>query len=220
MTGSDGERPLRRDAERNRRRILDTAQKVFAERGLDVSLDEIASLAGLGVGTVYRRFPTKEALVEALFEDRLREIVQSGERALADPDAWGGLIGFLDNTNALQSLDRGLRDVLLGSRYGHHRVARVRGSLQPIITRLVARAQEQGRLRPDVEPTDIPVIAVMLAAVTDYAREVRPDVWRRYLTVIVDGLRAEPGRATPLTPSPPTPEQIDDAMRTWHSHHR
>lgn len=217
---SDTERPLRRDAERNRRRILDTAQKVFAERGLDVSLDEIASLAGLGVGTVYRRFPTKEALVEALFEDRLREVVASGERALADPDAWRGLLSFLENTNALQSLDRGLRDVLLGTRYGHDRVARVRDGLQPIITRLVARAQEQGRLRPDVAPTDMPVIAVMLAAVADYARDVRPEIWRRYLTIIVDGLRAEPGKATPLLPAPLTPDQVDDAMRTWHSHHR
>jgi AcrR family transcriptional regulator len=214
------DRPLRRDAERNRRRILDTAQKVFAERGLDVSLDEIASLAGLGVGTVYRRFPTKEALVDALFEDRLREVVECGERALADPDAWRGLVSFMEGTSALQSLDRGLREVLLGSRYGHDRTARVRDGLQPIITRLVARAQEQGRLRADAAPTDIPVIAVMLAAVVDYAREVRPDVWRRYLAIVLDGLRAEPGKATPLGQDPLTPDQVDEAMRAWHPHHR
>ncbi|GAA4697585.1 TetR/AcrR family transcriptional regulator [Phytohabitans rumicis] len=221
-TERDGEaaRPLRRDAERNRRRILDAAQLLFAERGLDVSLDEIAAHAGLGVGTVYRRFPTKEALVDALFEDRLREVVAVGEQALADPDAWRALITFLEGTNTLQAFDRGLREVLLGRRFGHDRVARVRDALQPLVTRLVARAQEQGRLRADVAATDMPLIAIMLGAVVDYTRDVAPDAWRRYLSIIIDGLRAGPGAVTPLRPEPLTPDQVDDAMRSWHPHHR
>jgi AcrR family transcriptional regulator len=209
-------RPLRRDAERNRQRILQAAQQVFAERGLDVSLDDIAAHAGLGVGTVYRRFASKEELVEALFSERLREVVAAGEQALADPDPWRGLTGFLADTNAVQATDRGLREVMLGSRFGHDHVASLRGSLQPIITELVARAREQGRLRADVAETDIPLIAIMIGAVVDYTRHIQPDVWRRSLALIIDGLRAQPGATTPMTPAPLTPDQVDQAMRSWH----
>lgn len=219
MTSTNA-RPLRRDAERNRQRILLAAQQMFAERGLDVSLDDIAAHAGLGVGTVYRRFPSKEDLVEALFEERLGDVVMAGERGLADPDAWHGLIGFLGDASALQATDRGLREVMLGSRFGHEHVGRLRDSLQPIATQLVARAQEQGRLRADLAAADVPLIAIMLGAVVDYAGRTQPDIWRRYLSIIVDGLRAEPGAATPLRPAPLTPDQVDATMRAWHPHHR
>jgi AcrR family transcriptional regulator len=213
-------RPLRRDAERNRQRILAAAQEVFAERGLDVSLDDIAAHAGLGVGTVYRRFPSKEDLVEALFSERLQGVVTAAEQALTDPDAWRGLIGFLENTTAQQAVDRGLREVILGSRFGQEHVASLRGSLQPIITELVARAQAQGRLRADVAETDIPLIAIMLGGVVDYTRDVQPDIWRRGLSLVVDGLRAGPGELTPLRPDPLTPDEVDQAMRSWHPTHR
>jgi AcrR family transcriptional regulator len=215
MTLPNG-RPLRRDAERNRQRILAAAQQAFADRGLDVSLDEIAAQAGLGVGTVYRRFASKEALVEALFEDRLGEVVAAGERALADPDAWRGLVTFLEGSNALHGFDRGLREVLLGSRFGHEHVARVRESLQPIVTTLVARAQEQGRLRPDAAATDIPLIAIMLGSVVDYTRHVQPEIWRRCLAVIIDGLRAGVAEPTPMHPGPLDHDEVDQAMRSWH----
>ena len=217
---STNDRPLRRDAERNRLRILKAAQEVFAERGLDVSLDDIAAHAGLGVGTVYRRFPSKEDLVEALFTERLRDVVTAAEQASADPDAWRGLIGFLDNANALQAADRGLREVILGSRFGHEHVASLRESMQPIITELVARAQAQGRLRADVAETDIPLIAIMLSAVVDYTRHVQTDIWRRCLSLVIDGLRAGPGEMTPLRPDPLTPDEVDQAMRSWHPSHR
>src|SRR5215468_12724774 len=91
-----GTRPLRRDAERNRQRILKAAAEVFNERGLDVSLDEIARHAGVGVGTVYRRFRTKEELIEALFMDRLDSITAIGEEAFASPDPWSGLVFFME----------------------------------------------------------------------------------------------------------------------------
>jgi AcrR family transcriptional regulator len=213
---STSSRPLRRDAERNRQRILQAAQQVFAERGLDVSLDEIAAHAGLGVGTVYRRFASKEELVDALFEDRLREVVAAGERALADPDAWNGLIGWLTGTTGLQAGDRGLREVVLSSRFGHDRVAAVRDSFQPIVTALVARARAQGRLREDIAETDIPLIAIMIGGVVDYTRHVQPEIWRRSLALIIDGLRARPDDLTPLAPAPLTPDEVDQAMRSWH----
>jgi len=217
---STNARPLRRDAERNRQRILKAAQEVFAERGLDVSLDDIAAHAGLGVGTVYRRFPSKEDLVEALFAERLGGVVTAAEQALADPDAWRGLIGFLRDATAQQAVDRGLREVVLGSRFGHEHVASLRDRMQPIITELVARAQAQGRLRADVAETDIPLIAIMLGGVVDYTRDVQSDIWRRCLSLVIDGLRAGPGEMTPMHPDPLTPDQVDEAMRSWHPSHR
>jgi len=212
-------RPLRRDAERNRQRILAAAREVFADRGLGASLDDVASHAGLGIGTVYRRFPAKENLVEALFENRLGEIVAAGHRALGEPDAWRGLTGFLETINAMHAADRGLREVTLGSRYGQERLARLRESLQPLVAGLVTRAQEQGTLRADIAPTDLPLIAIMISAVADYTAHVEPEIWRRCLSVVIDGLRAAPA-STPLRPAPLTLDQIDDTMRSWRPHHR
>src|SRR3712207_57294 len=93
---SEDPRPLRRDAERNRARILDAARRLFTERGLAVSMDEIARCAGVGVGTVYRRFATREQLLDALLEDRFAQVLDMAERAAAQPDAWEGLVGFLE----------------------------------------------------------------------------------------------------------------------------
>lgn len=107
------ERPLRRDAERNRKRILDAAQELFAEHGLGVSLNEIAHHAGVGVGTVYRRFPDKGLLIDGLFERKLQVLVELMEIAVADGDPWRGLTGFLRSTLELQASDSALRDLVL-----------------------------------------------------------------------------------------------------------
>jgi AcrR family transcriptional regulator len=103
------EKPLRADAERNRKRILDAAAELFAAKGLSVGLDEIAQHAGVGVGTAYRRFPDKRQRIEALFEERLDRLVELAERALAADDAWEGLTGFLEQATELQIHNRGLR---------------------------------------------------------------------------------------------------------------
>src|SRR5437764_10603461 len=105
MTSSrqiEGARPLRSDAERNRRLILDAAREAFATGGLQVSLDEIARRAGVGVGTVYRRFADKEALIDALFEDSLGELVAQAEEALRDEDPWAGFVRWFEGFVGLQ----------------------------------------------------------------------------------------------------------------------
>src|SRR3954452_17176057 len=112
---SPSQRPLRRDAERNRQRILHAAAAAFAEGGLGVTMDEIARRAGVGVGTVYRRFPDKELLIEALFEQRLDELVELAKDALALEDAWEGLVRFFETFIAVQAADRGLKEVVLGT---------------------------------------------------------------------------------------------------------
>src|SRR5689334_25016596 len=124
-------RPLRRDAERNRQRILDAAREVFAARGLEVTLDDIAQHAGVGVGTVYRRFPDKEQLIEAIFEARLQEIVALAADALADEDAWRGLSTFLHGMLERQAADRGLKELILGGPHGRSHVAEGRRQIAP-----------------------------------------------------------------------------------------
>src|SRR5437764_10570760 len=97
------ERPLRKDAERNRQRILDAAAELFAQRGLGVTLNDIAHHAGVGVGTVYRRFPDKADLIDGLFEQRIGSIVEIADEALADPDPWRGLTSFIERACGLQA---------------------------------------------------------------------------------------------------------------------
>jgi len=188
--------PLRRDAEANRRRILTAAREVFRERGTEASLSDIAAHAGLGLGTVYRRFSNKEELLDALFDDMIDTLVAATEEGLADPDPWHGLVTSLEKGCEIQAFDRGLREALLGAAAGPRRQAQVLSRITPIMGALIARAKEQGALRADIAPVDIPMIQLMVAAVTD--RTGQPDLWRRYLRLLLDGLRAEPGAPSPL----------------------
>ncbi|HEY5350945.1 MAG TPA: helix-turn-helix domain-containing protein [Streptosporangiaceae bacterium] len=207
-------RPLRRDAELNRQRILRAAAEIFTEQGLEATLDDVAQRAGVGVGTVYRRFPDKEALADALFTDRLDALVTLAEDALADPDEWGSLVSFLEQAGALLAADRGLRQLFMFATYGYDRVGQARARMQPLVSMLVSRAQAAGAVRADLCPTDVPLIEFMLAGVAEYARNARPQVWRRYLALLLDGLRPE--RAGPSTlPEPAlTPDEFEAAMRT------
>src|SRR4051794_35027271 len=124
-------RPLRADAERNRERILAAAAEVFAERGLDVSLDDIAAHAGVGVGTVYRRFPDKDDLIDALFEAKIDGAVQLASDALEIEDPWEGLVTFIRGMCAMQAADRGFKDALLSRDRGRDRVAGARERIAP-----------------------------------------------------------------------------------------
>ena len=214
-TSPPSDRPLRRDAERNRERILGAAREAFAEGGLAVTLDEIARRAGVGVGTVYRRFPDKEQLIEALFEERMQELVAHAESALQDEDPWSGLVGFLEVATSLHACDRGLKEVALSGAHGLERVARARRLMFPLVTRLVERAQEQGTLRADLEPTDLPLLQIMLGSLSDCARDVDPEIWRRVVGIITDGLRTRRDGPTPLTHPGLKPEQVQQTMRAW-----
>jgi len=209
------DRPLRRDAERNRQRILEVARDAFAEDGLAVTLDEIARRAGVGVGTVYRRFPDKEQLIDALFEERIGAVVAIAEEALRCEDAWEGLVHFLEGATAAHAEDRGLKEVALSGVHGLERVARARELMFPLVTRLVARAQEQGTLRPDLEPTDLPLLQLMLGSLSECTRDVDPEIWRRYLGILTDGLRTRRDEPAPLAPAALGPEQVQRTMRCW-----
>jgi len=207
--------PLRADAERNRQRLLDAAREVFAERGLDVTLDEIARHAGVGTGTAYRRFPNKHALVEALMIERIGELEATARECLADPDPWRGIAGYLEKALQQQSADRGLKEVLFSPGVARERVAEARLRLAPVVTELVERAVAAGAVRGDMAVTDVPLINFMLSTLVDIGRDVEPELYRRYLQIVLDGLRPRPGQASELPVEPLDFEQFQQAMRRW-----
>lgn len=211
-SGNPPARPLRADAERNRRRIIAAAQEVFAERGVDVTLDDIARHAGVGVGTAYRRFANREELVEAVFEDEVQRMVAVAEAALTHEDPWDGLVEFFVTSTEHFAENRGLRDVLLEGAHGRTRVAATRERLTPAISALITRARQAGRLRDDVEPTDVPLVQVMLGAVTEHSRTVAPELWKRYLTLLLDGLRHDRDSPTPLPHRALDQQEFDQTM--------
>jgi len=213
-------RPLRRDAERNRQRILKAASAVFNERDLDVSLDEIARHAGVGVGTVYRRFRTKEELIEALFLDRLDSVASIADEAYANPDAWRGLVSFMERMAEIMEGDLGLRQMLMFATYGRDLVAVARQRNEPLVDRLVRRAQAAGQLRADIQQTDIPFIVFILTEAAHLAYAANPGIWRRYLTLILDGMQPARADVTPLPVVAMRPEEMEKSMRQTAPRHR
>lgn len=194
-------RPLRADAERNRERILAAAGEVFADRGLDASLDEIAAAAGVGVGTVYRRFPDKDALIDALFEEKLGRAVQLAREAGEVEDPWEAFATFMRGMCAMQAVDRGFKEALLSRDRGRDRVAAARDTIAPLAIGLLRRAQEAGAVRDDLGPFDIPLAHLCVGLIADRTRDVAPDYWERILTILLDGMAASAAR-TPM-PVPP-----------------
>jgi AcrR family transcriptional regulator len=189
-------KPLRRDARRNRERILVAAREVFAARGVHATLDDVAARAGVGVGTVYRRYANKDALLDELLEAVVVELAEFAEAAAEGPDAWAALIAVLERIEEASAANRALEHLVVqrdpARRLEH--LADARERLLVPLGALVERAKAEGRLRADFETADVANIHAMLAAVPRDP----PDLWRRYFAIVVDGLsRAE---APPRTP--------------------
>ncbi|HEY4279936.1 MAG TPA: helix-turn-helix domain-containing protein [Conexibacter sp.] len=216
----DADPPLRRDAERNRRLILDAAASAFAERGLGVTMDEIAQHAGVGVGTVYRRFPNKEDLIDALFVDRLDEVTQAADEGLAHEDPWDGLVWFLERSLQLQAQNQGLKELVSGTSHGRERVTVARERLVQKVRELVDHARAAGTLREDFDAFDTPVLQTMLGSVLDFSHDVSPELWRRFFAIVLDGLRARRDAPTPLPAAALDEHQLDRAMAAWKSPRR
>jgi len=205
------ERGSRRDAQRNRALLIAAARESFAEHGVDARLDEIARRAGVGTGTLYRHFPTREALVEAIFAERVGEFLALAEAGLAEPDAWAGLVGFLEATLELQRSDRVLKEIFLRYPPGEGRLAETRAQMREQFDELIGRAREQGSLRPDFTVPDLALLLWSFAPVIDATADTAPEVWRRHLHWLLDGLRAE--AATPQTQPPLDDDQLSESMR-------
>jgi AcrR family transcriptional regulator len=214
MTDSATSRPLRSDAERNRQRILRAAAEVFTVQGLDASLDDVARHAGVGIGTVYRRFADKQTLVAELFTGRIDSMVAAAERAYSAPEPWPALVGFLEYMTDTFSGDLGLRQMLMFGTYGADKVSYARERMRPAVTKLIERAQAAGQVRADLAPTDIPFIGFMLSVAAQYAGEARPDIWRRYLALLIDGLRPARAGTTPLPVAALGAAEMEHLIRT------
>ena len=179
-------RPLRADAARNREKLLAAAAELFAERGLDVPLEHIARKAEVSIGTLYKHFPTREDFVTAIFPERLAALDVIGEKALADPDPWHALAGYLVDLFGLQAQDRGLNDVLAREFPNAPEAVSAchRGAGHAEI--LIGRAVEAGVLRADYTIADL---ATLTRAMAQVIRD-SPGEWRRFLAIYVEGLRA------------------------------
>ena len=176
------------DARRNRARLLAAARELLAAQGADVSLREVARAAGVGVGTLYRHFPTRDELIDAVLEDALSEFLDAADAAVAADDAWEGFTGFLDDALRLQARNRGLRDVIETGTLGREHAAELRRRIGGLIAQLVARAQAEGALRPDFSAADVAAILCAGDRVLELGDAASA---RRHLDFILDGLCRE-----------------------------
>lgn len=205
-------RALRRDAVENRERLLAAARALFAEQGFEVTLDDVAHRAGVGVGTAYRRFANKSELLDALFAEQTVEVAAAADAGLSDPDPWHGLVSYLEESLALQLRDRGLAQIVSGDRISVEQHDWNREVMAPKNRALIARARTAGVLRDDVEGTDLTFIQVGLNAIMTRSRDAHPELYRRYLHLLLDGLRAEPGTPTPLPVAALTSDETHAVM--------
>jgi AcrR family transcriptional regulator len=201
---------LRADAERNRRRILEAAAAAFSESGLDVGVAEIARRAGVGAGTLFRRFPTKEDLIFAIIEERTLELIAAGRTALAEDDPARAIREFMFAGVEMHVRDQGFFDAVVKRLNREERLRELRVEIVEIAGELLRRGQEAGVVRDDLEPPDLPLLMCAAASAAAPLHQALPELWRRYVTVILDGLG--PDGATTLDQPAPTIADFDAAL--------
>lgn len=213
--GAGSLRRLRKDAEVNRERVLRSARELFARYGLQTTLDDVARHAVVGVGTVYRRFPSKEALIEALFEQRFQGIVDLANDSLEFDDSWNGFVSFLENLIYMEAEDRGLRELAHSNDYGGAKVRLLKEQIEPLVNEIVDRAKREGYLRADFSATDIVVVTAMVGTADEYCGYVDKSIWRRYLVFLLDGLRASRESVTSTSNDGLSVDEVKEAMGHW-----
>ncbi|MDX3645815.1 helix-turn-helix domain-containing protein [Streptomyces sp. MB09-02B] len=192
--------PLRSDAERNRGRIIAAARTVFARDGLHASMASVAREASVGIATMFRRFPTKEELVDAVFADRMGAYADAVTVALDDPDPWTGFVGYIEAACAMQAADSGFADVLTTTFPTAKVLERRRNEAYAAMVELIGRAKAAGRLREDFDTSDLVLLHMATAGVVSATGDAAPDAWRRVAALFVQAFEA-PARA-PLPASP------------------
>jgi AcrR family transcriptional regulator len=192
---------LRSDACRNRDAILAAARAVFARQGLQAPLEDIARQAGVGIATVYRRFPTRERLVAAALLEKVRQYADAAEQARGNPDPWGGFAEFVGRSCALQANDRGLCDLLSMTLPASEEVEQLRATVYRHVTDLAERAKAAGRLRPDFVPEDMLLLLIANAAVVRVSGPDAPRVWQRLVALFLDAFQHTGGDDLPAAPT-------------------
>ncbi|OKI24971.1 hypothetical protein A6A25_33825 [Saccharothrix sp. CB00851] len=176
----------------NRNQILEASAAVFAERGLSFDVREIARRAGVGMGTLYRHFPTKGALLDAVLDEDFTSWSATVENAAADPDPWLGLARYLEESLELLAQHRALLDGLSDPLVSTPGMDECRDLARPLLTGIVDRARSAGVLRPDVTADDVSLLLIGMGRIIQLTEEAQPGTWRRQLSVVLDGLRATP----------------------------
>jgi AcrR family transcriptional regulator len=199
-----GEQPLRRDAAENRQHLLEAAGQVFAEHGLGAGVEEIARVAGVGIGTLYRRFPNKDALIAALVQNVLETMSELAKAALEQPEG-KGLEHFLESSSAYQADHRGCLPRLWNTDGDNEAIQGVR----QMVAELLQDAKRHGRVRDELTSADLTVLMWSIRGVIQTTRDVVPNAWRRHLEILVAGLRPTD---EPLTRRPITRAQVDKVI--------
>lgn len=206
---AQAERRLRADAARNRAAIVAVARDVFAEYGLEAPLEAIAARAGVGIATLYRRFPTREKLVAAALVEKVAEYAEAARQALAALDPWDGFAGFVERICELQAGDRGLSDLLSMTLSADEQVEELRRTANDLLITVIDRAKAAGTLREDFVGEDLVLLLIATAAVMHVTRADAPEAWRRFVALALDSFSS---RGSPALPDPPSTAQMTRAM--------
>jgi AcrR family transcriptional regulator len=202
---------LRADAQRNLVRVLDAAREVFAEHGIDAPVTEIADRAGVGVGTIFRRFPRKDDLLAAVVEHRTAQLIEAADAALVERDAGAALRRFMETAAAMQISDRCWCDAAGTDLFAREGLCELVDVLVSKMDALLSRAQAAGQVRSDVRALDLPVLLMGVAQSGLMLQDAAPGAWKRYLGIVFDGLR--PDAARPLPRRPLSRREFEEARK-------
>ncbi len=205
------DRPLRADAERNRRRLLDAAEAVFCERGLDVGVGEIAARAGVGRATLFRNFPSKEDLIAAIVVERISDAVTRGRELLDAPDAVQALFEFIDEVVGRQQVDRALFEAVADAFLANDDIRAAHAEIVGVLDQLLVRAQATGTVRSDVGALDVLMLVKGVCQAASAFQQVDPQIGQRHLDLVRAALTA-PEPARPLRGRTPTLEDVERAF--------
>jgi AcrR family transcriptional regulator len=203
-------RRQRADAERNRRALIDAAVEVFGERGLDATVAEVASRAGVGQGTAFRHFPSKEHLIAATVRDMLDRITATATQLLDEPDPLLALRELLHAGSEMMIKNQGFKDATANSPVLEEdpQVQAAHEHLLEVAGLLISRAQDAGAIRADVTPEDIPLLLCAVSATDIPRREEQPALWERYFEIVFAGLCAPASDSASLAASAPTQDEL------------
>ncbi len=203
------QRPLRADAERNRRRLLDAAQAAFCERGLEVGVAEIAERAGVGRGTLFRNFASKEELIAAIVVERMHDAALRGTELLDAEDPLDGLFGFLEEIVGRQQLDRALFDAVAGTWLANEDIRAGHAEIVGVLERLVNRAQEAGGVRADIGAMDVLMLVKGVCEAASAFAHIEPGIVQRQLDLVRAALAVS---EQPLRGRSPSLHDIESAF--------
>jgi AcrR family transcriptional regulator len=208
-------RRLRADAERNRQRLIEAATELFRERGLEVGVGEIAERAGVGRGTLFRNFPSKDALVVAVVVERLRESIERGRTLLTGEDPAAGAFALIDEALERQDRDRALFEALAGDWIAYPEIRAAHAEMLGVLGEILARAQAAGAIRPDVSGVDVMLAVKGVCEVQRLFPGLPRDIGRRQLELLKAGLTPHES-AVPLPGQPPSAGDLDCAVVARH----